>query len=52
VASFYENLQKLYDIHKYEASQIWNCNESGAHAGKDGGGYVIEKEEVGLFKCY
>jgi len=43
VISFYRNLQKLYDIHKYEASQIWNYDESGAQVGKDGGGYVLAK---------
>jgi len=41
VASFYENLQALYDKHNYEAHQIWNCNESSAQAGKDGGGHII-----------
>jgi hypothetical protein len=28
---------------EYEASYIWNCNESGAHAGKNGGGRVLVK---------
>jgi len=41
MASFYENLQKLYDTHKYSLNHIWNCDESGAQAGRDGGGFVI-----------
>ena len=41
VASFYENLQRLYEQNAYEAKQIWNCDESGVQGSKDGGGYVI-----------
>lgn len=44
VGSFYSNLQHLYDIHNYSPDHIWNCDESGAQAGKDGGGYVIAKK--------
>jgi hypothetical protein len=41
VKSFYENLQTLYSLHKYTPDRIWNCDESGAQAGKNGGGVVI-----------
>jgi len=43
VASFYENLKILYNRNKYEGHQIWNCDESGAQASRDGGAYVIVK---------
>ena len=43
VASFYENLEVLYNRNNYSAHQIWNCDESGAQAGHDGGGYVLVK---------
>lgn len=41
MASFYGNLQRLYDTHNYESNHIWNCDESGAQAGKDGRGFII-----------
>jgi len=44
VGSFYDNLQKFYNSHNYEANHIWNCDESGVQAGKVGGGYVIAKK--------
>jgi hypothetical protein len=40
VRSFY-NLQTLYSLHKYTPDRIWNCNEYGTQAGKNGGGVVI-----------
>jgi hypothetical protein len=43
VRSFYENLQTLYSMHKYTPDRIWNCDESGAQAGKNGGGVVIAR---------
>jgi len=43
VSSFYNNLQKLYTHRGYAPHQIWNCDESGAQAGRGGGGYVIAK---------
>lgn len=43
VASFYQNLQILYDRNKYNAKQIWNCDETGAQASRDGGAHVIAK---------
>jgi hypothetical protein len=41
VKSFYDNLQILYSTHNYSPDRIWNCDESGAQAGKNGGGIVI-----------
>jgi hypothetical protein len=40
VASFYANLQDLYSKHRYPMHNIWNCDESGTQAGKNGGGLV------------
>jgi len=34
----------LYEKNAYSPHQIWNCDESGAQAGKDGGGYVLAKK--------
>jgi hypothetical protein len=42
VLTFYENLEVM--LRKgYEASHIWNCDESGAQAGRNGGGRVLAK---------
>ena len=38
VASFYSNLQELYEKYQYPVDHVWNCNESGAQAGRSGGG--------------
>jgi hypothetical protein len=43
VKSFYENLQTLYTLYQYTPDRIWNCNESGAQMGKNGGGVVIAR---------
>jgi len=43
VTSFYNNLEILYSRHDYESQQVWNCDESGAQAGREGGGFVIAK---------
>ena len=43
VRSFYENLQQLYDLHKYTPDKIWNCDETGAQAGRNGGAIVIAR---------
>jgi hypothetical protein len=40
VASFYGNLHHLYNTHKYPATNIWNCDESGAQTSRNGGGLV------------
>jgi hypothetical protein len=42
VSSFYENLEVML-ARGYEASHIWNCDESGAQAGRNGGGRVLAK---------
>jgi len=44
VANFYGNLKKLYETHNYPTHHIWNCDESGAQVGKDGGGYVLAQK--------
>ena len=41
VASLYENLQRAYDEHRYLPSHIWNADESGAQAGRGGGGTLV-----------
>ena len=41
VASFYDNLQVAYQQHAYPPSHIWNVNESGAQAGRSGGGTLV-----------
>ena len=46
VASFYQNLQQLYDKHKYPLENIWNYDESGAQAGKTEGGQVWAQKGV------
>ena len=38
---FYENLENLYNKHHYQPSEIWNVDESGANAGKNGVGRVF-----------
>ena len=43
VKSFYNNLQELYTLHDYLPERIWNCDESGTQAGKNGGGLVIAR---------
>jgi hypothetical protein len=40
VASFYGNLQELYNTHKYLEINIWNSDESGIQVGRNGGGLV------------
>ena len=44
VRSLYENLQHLYSLHQYSPDRIWNCDESGAQAGKNGGAIVIARK--------
>jgi hypothetical protein len=43
IKSFYDNLETLYSLHKYSPDRIWNCDESGTQAGKNGGGIVIAR---------
>jgi hypothetical protein len=33
----------FYDKHRYEPSNIWNADESGCQAGRNGGGRVLAK---------
>ena len=44
IKSFYDNLQSLLTLHQYSADRIWNCDESGAQAGRNGGGVVIARK--------
>ena len=41
VEQFYHNLESLYQQHNYETSQVWNCDESGAQANKNGEGAIL-----------
>jgi hypothetical protein len=43
VATFYSNLKNLYDKHQYEPSHVWNADESGCQAGRNGGRRVLAK---------
>jgi hypothetical protein len=43
VQSFYDNLSELYTLHKYPPERIWNCDETGMHAGRTGGSVVIAR---------
>ena len=43
VETFYKNLEDLYAKYQYPPEHIWNCNESGAQAGRNGGGWVWAK---------
>ena len=44
VFHFYYNLEQLYLEHKYEPLQIWNCDESGAQANKNGEATVFARK--------
>jgi hypothetical protein len=41
VASLFGNLQILYTQHSYAPDHIWNCDEIGAQAGRNGGGTLV-----------
>ena len=43
IEMFYKNLEDLYAKHQYPPEHIWNCDESGAQAGRNGGGRVWAK---------
>ena len=49
VFHFYYNLEQLYLEHQIEPSQIWNCDESGAHANKNGEGAIFARGGQGMF---
>ena len=44
VRSFYSNLEHLYNKENYPAERIWNSDETGAQAGRNGGGRVWAKK--------
>jgi hypothetical protein len=44
VDSFYDNLETLYKRNNYPPDRIWNCDKTGAQAGRDGGEMVIAKK--------
>jgi hypothetical protein len=46
VSTFYENLKLLYTQHNYAPDHIWNCDETGAQAGRSGGGRVFARKGV------
>jgi hypothetical protein len=35
VKTFYDNLETLYNLHSYTPNRVWNCDKSGAQAGKN-----------------
>ena len=43
VETFYKNLEELYEKYQYPLEHIWNCDESGAQAGQNGGRRVWAK---------
>jgi hypothetical protein len=43
VATLYGNLASLYAEHSYAPDHIWNSDETGAHAGRSGGGRVFAR---------
>jgi hypothetical protein len=43
VDSFYSNLETLLNLHNYHVQRIWNYDETGAQAGRDGGAMVIAR---------
>lgn len=43
VASFYANLMLLYEAQNYGPHQVWNYNETGVQASRNGGGLVLAK---------
>ena len=45
VDTFYRNLEELYGRHHYPPDDIWNCDESSAQVGQNGGARVWAKRE-------
>jgi hypothetical protein len=41
VASLFGNLQLFYSTHSYLPDHIWNCDEAGAQASRNGGGTLV-----------
>ena len=46
MASFYKNLEELYQKYQYPSDHVWNCNESGAQARRSGRGRKWTKEST------
>ena len=46
VQVFYENLENLYNKHHYQPLEIWNVDESGANASKNGVERVFAAKET------
>jgi hypothetical protein len=44
VATFYDNLWKLYEKYHYVPLHIWNCDEMGAQARRIDGGRMLGKK--------
>jgi hypothetical protein len=44
VTNFYDNLEKLYKLHNYDSSHIWNCDELGVQVGKGGQRKILAKK--------
>ena len=43
IKRFFQNLSDLYEEHKYKPCQIWNLDESGAMANKNGTTKVLAR---------
>ena len=48
MASFYTNLEELYWKYQYLVDHVWNCDESSAQAGRNGGGQMWTKKGTRL----
>ena len=46
VQVFYENLEKLYNQHQYQPSEIWNVDESRTNARKNGIGKIFAQKGI------
>jgi hypothetical protein len=46
IASLCDNLLDMYTIHKHPVTHIWNCDESGAQAGRNGRGRILAKRGI------
>jgi hypothetical protein len=49
VTSFYDKLEKLYKLHNYDSSYIWNCDELGVQGGRGGQGNYWPKMDLTMF---
>ena len=46
VATLYGNLVSLYAEHSYACDHIWNLDETGAEAGRSGGGHIFARRST------